>query len=88
MARQFSREQLEEEVQLEQGPQGAGTNHPGTPAPDLLKHRPPPLSAAGHRGPGRAPRYVLLARPPDRRQPAADPEAVPGPTPSADERGT
>jgi sec-independent protein translocase protein TatB len=80
MARQF-REQLEEEVQLEQARKAPATPAPPPPVP------PPPLSTAATEAPVAPPDTFSHAHPTDAT--GADPSAVrTGPTPSADERGT
>jgi len=76
MARQF-REQLEEEVQLEQARKAQAANTPAPPAP--------PLSAAATEAPLVPPDTFSHAHPTDAT--GADPAAV-RPDASADERGT
>jgi len=85
MARQF-REQLEEEVQLEQARK---TQAPTTPAPPppVTPAPVPPLTAAATEGPVAPADTFSHAHPTDAT--GADPSAVrTGPTPRADERGT
>jgi len=78
MARQF-REQLEEEVQLEQARKAQAPAAPAPPPPG------PPLSAAANEAPIAPPDTFSHAHPTDAT--GADPEAV-RPDASADERGT
>ena len=83
-ARQF-REQLEEEVQLEQA-RKTQAPAPPAPPPPVTPAPVPPLSAAATETPV-APDTFSHAHPTDAT--GADPSAVrTGPTPRADERGT
>jgi sec-independent protein translocase protein TatB len=85
MARQF-REQLEEEVQLEQARKAQAPTIPAPP-PQAPPSPLPPLSAAATQAPVAPPDTFSHAHATDAS--GADPEAVrTGPTPSADERGT
>ncbi len=80
MARQF-REQLEEEVQLEQARKAQGASTPAQPAAV------PPLTAAATEAPIAPPDTFSHAHPTDAT--GADPATLrAGPTPSTDERGT
>ena len=85
MARQF-REQLEEEVQLEQA-RKAQAPTPPAPPPPVTPVPVPPLTAAATEAPVAPADTFSHAHPTDAT--GADPAAVrTGPTPRADERGT
>ena len=85
MARQF-REQLEEEVQLEQARKAQAPTTPA-PQPPPPSTTPPPLSAAATEAPVAPPDTFSHAHPTDAT--GADPSAVrAGAASSADERGT